>query len=286
MQPHMDAPPRLPTLRTHGSFPHVHLQQAGHSEAARASQSPDSAKSARMAWHLLNRQAVIAEGQREPTAADVASSGLRPLQTRLSDATTASHARPQHMQHVQPVQRVASGAVTPARQPRVYGLSAGQRLAMAPHAALLPIGAGQKRKAAEQQLFKGHLDDLDGVDWEGTMVDLPNASAFDSSWGGSAGNSGSAAHAEEQQLGNMAGAQVPAFDQRLLPAAAAPAAGIQQPRKKHKTRHASSSSRAVHRAAAPAASPAQGSGQQVEQVVWGKSGEWPWWPATVSPNAP
>ena len=32
----------------------------------------------------------------------------------------------------------------------------------------------------------------------------------------------------------------------------------------------------------PAAAPAHMAGYQLGQVVWGKSGQWPWWPATVS----
>ena len=72
VQPHIEAPPRLPALRTPGSFPDVVCQQADHSQPAQvAGQSPDSAKSARMAWHVLNMRAGGAVGQREPTAADV-----------------------------------------------------------------------------------------------------------------------------------------------------------------------------------------------------------------------
>ena len=305
LQPHIDAPPRLPALRTSGSgsFPDVVWQQADHAQAALDAQSPDSAKSARMAWHLLNSRAV---GQREPTAADDAFSGLHRLQTWLSDASTTSHACPQHVQLGQPVQPVQHAAVSPTHQPRMYGWSADQMPDTAPNAALLPTGTGQKRKAEEQQVFADQVDNMDSALLEALYPDLPTAvAAFEGDW---ASSGGSAAHAGEQhlQLGDaasMAFAQPPAaaaaaaaaFDQQLLAAAAV--AGMQRP-KKRKTGHASSSSRAVHRApvphaahgpapaAAPAAAPMQESGYQIEQVVWGKFGAWPWWPATVSPSAP
>ena len=157
---------------------------------------------------------------------------------------------------------------------------------MAPNAALLPTGTGQKRKAEEQQVFGDQVDNMDSALLEALYPDLPTAvAAFEGEWGSSGG---SAAHAGEQhlQLGNTAQAQ--AFGQQLSPAAAA--VEPKQPSKKRKTAHTSSSSRAVHRApapaAAPAAAPAQGSGYQIGHVVWGKSGEWPLWPAIVSPKAP
>ena len=354
MQPHMDAPTRLITSPTSGSFTHVLRQQglADNSQAALAGESPDSAKSARMVWDLSSRQAVGGWGHNQAATAEFAASSMRPLQSQVLHASSAS--------------LMAYGAVSPAYQPRVSASwSAGQGPDTAPNAALLPSNVGQKRKAAESQVFKGRLDDLDRIDLEGILGGAATAASWEAS-----GDIDGGAHAEDQhlQLGSMASeVQVQASAQQVLPAAAAAAADTRRPRKKRKTGHKSSSPRAVptapvpdaaHRPAqrpgmhaahpvgqdrpvtgplrtgarpryqpyarrcpkpqrqrkaqpksqaqpqvaappsnpaaapaaapapAPAAAPTQGSGYQVEQVVWGKSRGCPWWPATVSPCSP
>lgn len=136
-------------------LPHALFQQADHSQAALAKESSDSARSATMALDLFNRQAVDAQGQNQLAAANFAASG-KILQSQVSGTSSASYACPQH---------VASGVVSPARQPRGVWPACWSQARQCAQCNNAAKGYREEEECSpKHQVFRHHLDDLDRTD--------------------------------------------------------------------------------------------------------------------------